>query len=210
LTDPVNRSAEELAMRAMMDAELRYAFPQARIIHELGLRYSTNSIDIAAVTAHQIIGVEIKSSRDTLDRLEKQVRAFAPFCSLVFIAVAPRWVDQAQRIAERCGAPNVIVEACCAATGRIVVDPFWVAHRTQRHGWALRQLDALRVSELEIVAAQFGVAPRSSHAKLVDSLCDHLTGREVRRAVCDTLRHRVSPNPMSDPPTEAAPRVCAA
>ena len=61
-----NRSSEELAMRDLVVPELRRRWPTARIIHELPTRYSSNRIDLAAVTESAIIGVEIKSSRDVI------------------------------------------------------------------------------------------------------------------------------------------------
>ena len=198
---PVNRSDEELAMRAMMDAEMRYLYPSARIIHELALRYCSNSIDLTAVTQDKIIGVEIKSSRDTLERLEKQITAFAPICSLVFVAVAPKHFDAAQSIALRDDMPNVIVETCCAMTGRVVVDPFWMNNKSRRQRpWSYRQLGALRVAELHQIAFEHRLHCPSRHDLIVDALCDKMTGNEVMRAVCDTLRRRVSPNVMSDEP----------
>ena len=91
---PVNRSSEELEMRALIVPELRKRYPSARIIHELPLRYSTNRIDLAAVTEDEIVTVEIKSSRDVVDRLERQLREFAPISSRLICALAPKWNEK--------------------------------------------------------------------------------------------------------------------
>jgi hypothetical protein len=88
------RSDEELAMRALVVPKLRARWPEARIIHELPLRYSKRRIDLAAVTPTEIIAVEIKSSRDVMDRLEAQIRAFLPVSQLVMVCLAPVWNEQ--------------------------------------------------------------------------------------------------------------------
>jgi hypothetical protein len=93
-----NRSGEELAMRALIVPELRKRYPSARIIHELPLRYSSNRIDLAAVTETEIISVEIKSSRDSLDRLEGQLRAFQPISARIITALAPKMTDIERQI----------------------------------------------------------------------------------------------------------------
>ena len=91
---PVNRSSEELAMRDLVVAELRRRWRSAQIIHELPLRYSAKRIDLAAITDAEIISVEIKSSRDVVDRLEAQVRAFLPISTRVIVALAPKWNEK--------------------------------------------------------------------------------------------------------------------
>jgi 16S rRNA G966 N2-methylase RsmD len=94
ITVTANRSSEELEMRALIVPELRRRYPTARIIHELPLRYSARRIDLAAVTEDAIVAVEIKSSRDVIDRLEAQLRAFNPICQNMYVALAPKWNEQ--------------------------------------------------------------------------------------------------------------------
>jgi hypothetical protein len=211
---PTNRSAEELEMRRVMVPELRRRWPSARIVHELGLRYSTNSIDVAAITPTEIIGIEIKSSRDVLDRLEGQVRAFAPICSLVIVALAPKWCGSAPAfpgrgrkavtpphnaldLLRRIGAANVEAWMCCASTGSAQRHAdSWSS--TQRFPWAYRILEMLRVSELEQIAMRHQIAPPTRHDRLVATLHDQRKGSEIVPAVCRILRARVSPHPLSD------------
>jgi hypothetical protein len=216
---PVNRSSEEIEMRRIIVPELRRRWPQARIVHELGLRYATNSIDIAAIGPSEIVGVEIKSSRDVLDRLEGQVRAFAPICSQIIVALAPRWCaapeavqggvrqrrkrsssDEASHDAigllRRIGAPNVEAWLCCAETGSAQGLDSWSSAR--RFPWAYPLLEMLRVSELEQIASRHSIAPPTRHDRLVAALHDQMKGNEVVPAVCRVLRARVSPHPLSD------------
>ena len=79
-------------MRAIMAQHLRDMYPSARIIHELPLRYSSRRIDLAAVTRAGIVAVEIKSSRDTPERLEAQLRGFGPIVTKLIVALAPKWL----------------------------------------------------------------------------------------------------------------------
>jgi hypothetical protein len=88
---------EEEKMRRLVVAELRKRWPDARIVHELPLFAMSGGqrrrIDLAAITANEIVVVEIKSGRDVLDRLEAQIRAFLPVASRVIVALAPAWTE---------------------------------------------------------------------------------------------------------------------
>ncbi|MTJ93865.1 MAG: hypothetical protein F8N36_13555 [Desulfovibrio sp.] len=118
-----NRSAEELEMRALVAAELRKQYPAARIVHEMPLRYSTNRLDLAAITPSQIVAVEIKSSKDVLSRLEAQLRAFGPVCSKIIVALAPCWNEALPHIEEE-HPPKT------ARDGQIL-SPGWKSYRQQ-------------------------------------------------------------------------------
>lgn len=211
---PKFRSAEELAMRDLIVPELRLRWPQARIVHELPLRYSERRIDLAAITETEIVSVEIKSSRDVADRLEAQLRGFIPVSTRVIVALAPKWnVDlpsierpgpsgrgtrythqftAAQAAIQRVGTSSVSVWEVCAETGR--VDPGYERHEP-RQPWAAKMLDVLWVAELLRVAIDHAVPIHgtSPHDVLVRACCDAMTGRDVTRAVCRGLRARIFP-----------------
>lgn len=85
-----NRSDEEIAMRRLIEPKLREYYPGARIIHELPLRYSSNVIDMAAVTKDLLIAVEIKSSKDVIARLRKQLTQFRYVAHGLIFAPAPK------------------------------------------------------------------------------------------------------------------------
>ncbi|MFC3074940.1 hypothetical protein [Shinella pollutisoli] len=83
----MTRSLDEQAIRNEVVVRLRELLPGARIIHELNVAgQGTNRIDVAAVTTNHIVGVEIKSKKDTLKRLEEQWTAFRKCCHLVIVA----------------------------------------------------------------------------------------------------------------------------
>lgn len=213
-----NRSSEELEMRALIVPELRKRWPGARIIHELPLRYSTNRIDLAAVTETEIVSVEIKSSRDVMDRLEAQLRAFQPISSRIIAALAPRWNKQlptletkrkgytahslqytpTQEIIRKVG--GVEIWTVDVAIGTMTVTDGG-SYRS-RKPWLAQMLDMLHVSELTEIANrhQITVAKRPVHLTLVADLVDLLQGREVVKAVCRALRTRNAFDKASDPP----------
>ncbi|WP_157014882.1 NERD domain-containing protein [Mesorhizobium xinjiangense] len=81
------RSAAEKEIRDAVVARLRQLMPNARIVHELNVAGTgTNRIDVAAVASRAIVGVEIKSEKDKLDRLADQWDAFSKCCHRVVVA----------------------------------------------------------------------------------------------------------------------------
>jgi len=204
-------------MRALIVPELRKRYPTARIIHELPLRYSTNRIDLAAVTEREIVSVEIKSSRDVMDRLEAQLRNFKPVCSRVICALAPRWNEKlpmlerptkygsafsmqytpTQEIINRVG--GIEVWTVDAAAGSIDVTD---RNYHTRKPWLAQMLDMLHVAELVTIAERHRIVvpKRPVHLKLVSDLADLLQGREVVAAVCRALRERDAFSEGTDAP----------
>lgn len=223
-----NRSSEELEMRALVVPELRKRWPSARIIHELPLRYSTNRIDLAAVTETEIVTVEIKSSRDVMDRLEAQLRAFQPISSRIIAALAPRWNEklpgvrfehpsggigyreqytETQEIIRRIGGVETwTVDASAGAITEMDGDYY-----RPRKPWLAQMLHMLHVAELVDLANQHRIAlpRRPVHESVLCDLVDLLQGREVVRGVCAALRARNAFDKASDPPiiAETAPRA---
>lgn len=217
-----NRSNEELEMRALIVPELRKRWPGARIIHELPLRYSTNRIDLAAVTETEIVSVEIKSSKDVMDRLEGQLRAFQPISARIIAALAPRWNEklpmlerqiefggrgyspqytETQEVIRKVG--GIEVWTVDAVVGSVEITDGG-PYRSNRP-WLAQMLDMLHVAELVRIANGHGiaVAKRPVHFTLVTDLVDMLQGREVIKAVCAALRSRNAFDKASDPPCRA-------
>jgi len=196
-------------MRALVVPELRRQYPGARIIHELPLRYSSNRIDLAAVTETEIVAVEIKSSRDVIYRLEKQLREFAPVSSRLIAALAPVWNRTLPMLEQKIGlgtsyfpqrteAQKVIASinhpieiwTVDAATHRVdEAERGWSRPGTP---WSHRLLHMCHVAELLDIASRHrvAIAKRPTHFDLVKSCEDAMTGAEVRRAVCAALRGR--------------------
>lgn len=214
----IYRSSEELAMRDIIVPRLRERYPSARIIHELPLRYSSNRIDLAAVTETEIVSIEIKSSKDVADRLEAQLRAFAPISSRTIVALAPKWNEElpslkkpirggicyspqhteAQGVIHRVGG-CLDVWTVSAEAGTIEVTQ--ESYRTQRP-WSYQLLHMLHVQELVCIAGRHRCwqGKRPVHLDLVNACNDLMTAREVTAAVCAALRERSAFAAASDPP----------
>lgn len=215
-------SEEERAMRAMIAPELRRQYPDARIIHELPLRWGARRIDLAAVTPSQIISVEIKSSRDVSDRLESQVRGFLPISSRIIVALAPVWnetlpnklVTKSRAGRHRYTAHERQLTKCQEIIARIGdgVETWTVSQAgidvTQKGHmldlpWPSRMLDILRVSELIEISERYGCRVnknRPTHLDLVRATAAQMTGESVAKAVCAALRTRAAFDRESDPP----------
>lgn len=213
------RGSEELTMRKLIIPRLRERWPNARIVHELPLRYSTNRIDLAAITPDEIIGVEIKSSVDVADRLEKQVRNFLPICSQVIVALAPKWnarlsskqVDgprhtmiipqftAAQTIINRINDSSIEVWTVDVENKSVTVTDQSYIKNTP---WADRMLHVLWADELRTIAARHQIAAgdRAPHRTLNRECNNLMKGREVVSAVCRALRERDAFGAGSDQP----------
>lgn len=214
-----NRSNEELRMRELVVAKLRQQFPSARIVHELPLRYSSNRIDLAAITETEIVSVEIKSSKDVADRLEKQVRSFLPVSSRVIVALAPKWnpdptlvwtdtkygrhgsyeYTAVQTLLRGLGGP-IETWTVSAEAGTIkATDGEW---HDNRPGWALMMLDMLWREELLAIAGSHRIClpKRPTHMDARNACEELMTGREIRAAVCRALRRRSAFDKASDGP----------
>ncbi|MBN1959316.1 MAG: sce7726 family protein [Deltaproteobacteria bacterium] len=71
--------------------------PKIRVIHELGILQGQARVDLAVING-SIHGYEIKSERDTLDRLPSQVAAFSRVLDYATIITAPEHLDGVTRI----------------------------------------------------------------------------------------------------------------
>lgn len=219
----VNRSGEELRMRELIAPVLRGHWPEARIIHELPLRYSERRIDMAAVTRTDIFAVEIKSSRDVLVRLEQQLHRFAPICSAIFVALAPCHCDNGGKIdfaaaprrktrTEKLRASEIVreanrgydrIETWTVDAGAGVVDrgSYWPNYRARP--WPAQMLQMLHRAELLQIAGRRRLLASergATHDYLVELCNNRLTSLEIRADVCAALRARDAFDKASDAP----------
>lgn len=84
---PAYRSPSEAELRDAVCAELRRARPDARHIHEINVSQFGNRIDILAVSPSELLGIEIKSAKDKLDRLPQQIEAMRSCCHATIAAL---------------------------------------------------------------------------------------------------------------------------
>lgn len=81
-----------IALRQFLDKKLkeyRKKEPKAEIFEELGVRHGTARIDYAIING-EMCGYEIKSDRDTLERLPEQAREFSEVFDKLTLVVGKR------------------------------------------------------------------------------------------------------------------------
>ena len=112
------------------------ARPDTLVIDELGLAHSRRRVDVAVING-SIHGYEIKSSRDTLDRLDAQLEIYRQTLQKLTIVAAPQHiVGLPTFVPEWCGLIEVTLGPKRAIRFRSVrsaarnpdVDPFMQAH----------------------------------------------------------------------------------
>lgn len=179
-------SPAEARIRAKAESLLRQHFPTARIIHEFDL--GPVRLDMAAITEDRLVLVEIKSERDRLTRLERQVRAGLSIGGPVLVCYAPKWRPAVSAIQRHGGLYRAewLEEAGDGFTG---LRPAMLSDRHDRYdNRALMNL--LLKFELLALAKPFGSRTRNTVQDLHRIVHESLTGREIRRGAMAALRAR--------------------
>lgn len=216
---PAYRSSAEADVREAAVARLRVLRPGARIIHEISNGWS-NRIDVLAVSPEEIVAVEVKSEKDTLDLLPGQLGGMVRVAHVSIAAVhealaVKRETNPHYYAVEQDGkfysfdVPAVKRPAECwifperSGSGR------W-SNPMFQGGKVLppTALDMIWKYELLDICGQHRISATSR------TTCDvmrrdilwHLSGAEWTKAVCRVLRKRVcvEADPPIDPP-EAFP-----
>lgn len=183
-------SAEEAQMRDAVIAWGRARWPTARVIHELQIGGCRT--DLAFVSPSNLAVIEIKSSLDVMDRLDRQVRNYTANAPEVWIAFAPKWFGYIRDHAPY-GVGWLQVE-----DGK-VEDTFQFGpnYSGQRHA----NLDRLRTvpmlylllkPELQSLGRQYGlpIKAKMTCIDLYQVLARGLTGDQIVHGACAHLRAR--------------------
>lgn len=205
-------SEAEEAIRADLEAWLHQHMPAARVIHELvvgGCR-----ADVAAVERDRISLFEIKSERDTLDRLAEQIRQFSRSAHWCCVVAARRWFDErpynngAPRLAwtHEMGVGGVDVWCHPQPTERASNLYQWDKPAAWRRRWrphTMHMLEVLWRDELAAEASRFGLQfkARTTKPEIMAAMWDAMNGAQITSAVCRQLRIRQFPRadaPMFD------------
>lgn len=197
-------SSAEREMRDAVATRLRSLLPDARIIHELVV--GNCRADLAAVQSERITLVEIKSARDTLTRLERQVTEFSAASHRLIVVAAERWFDREPYDG---GRPRFVPSEALRHSGAIWLHPEPEPNTIEAwYGWrfqpwegrgpephAARLLALLWRAELLAECFKHGIAAgrRTTMATMVRDMAWHMTGAEIARAVCRQLRARHFP-----------------
>ncbi len=202
---PANRSSEELQLRAAAAAWGRKRLPGCRVIHELVC--GERRADLVFVGEKDLIGVEIKSSRDRLDRLDEQIKEYGRYFPEVWLFIAPKWTQAAKKLAKELSGMNIAV----GHPGRVeVLRPSRAKPPYRDELVTARMLEWLWVDEAARIANRTQVIPgpvvgsRYPAANVRKLLARLLTGNEIIREVCRELRARPLVGQMSDPPLRPA------
>lgn len=157
------------------------ADPQTLVVDELGLAHSRSRIDIAVINGC-IHGYEIKSEKDTLERLSAQLEVYRQTLQKLTIVTAPKHVSGIlARAPEWCGViqakqgprGGIGFHVLRNAVGNPGVDPVMMAHLL----WRDEVVDLLR---------GIGYPPRElrrPRKQLYELLCEEMTLREITTSI---------------------------
>lgn len=202
---PAYRSPAEAEIRDPVVARLRDLMPGCRIIHEINASgMGSNRIDVLAVSASAITAVEVKSRKDTLERLPDQIMAMRQCAGDVVAALDVKFFDVSDFRGGKWAVPDWRAVAGAKVWGfgftEALSDECDMDKHVlrQRHvkpiiglpAGAIRLLwrDELReiVSRLQLVKASSGL----DMAQLAALIRWHLTGADQAKEICAALRAR--------------------
>lgn len=202
-------SEAEERIRAKVEAQMRLWYPAGRIIHELVLEQGGRRLDVATVTEDRIVVAEIKSEKDTLKRLKAQVERALQVADEVWVVVAekhaaevrsrlswslPRASDE-ERWTKN---PDYMrdLEKCVIFTETDAGLKRWKEGGAKFAPLPYHRFDLLWAAEMRnALGRHFGGAAMTKAARMTRDdmarlIIEHLSGREIRRAVCAQLRAR--------------------
>lgn len=221
-------SIAEERIREKVVAALRARKPEARIIHELVLTQGGERIDVAAVWPAGLILAEIKSERDTLSRLQAQLRTAGAFECEVWLCLAEKWrpaieAMQTQGLNHR-RAPIRADDPEMRCGYTLISDPnpchipelsrgdLHVRYETDEglspirmhSSWMERPRSLNGRALLNMLWADelrqlTGLGVRASRGTCIVHAQEYMTGSEIRRGVCAALMAR--PFPRADAPS---------
>lgn len=201
---PAYRSDAEAEIRDPTVARLRELLPGCRIIHEIqSACQGPNRIDVLAVTETRIAAAEIKSAKDKLDRLPAQIDAMRGVGHHVIAALHAKFFEVTEYRGRALAVPDwkttrgAVVwgfgfEAAISEDSIAKSRP--LSERWEKHARSLPQaaIEILWRDELrEIAGRRLGIATsKLDMAQLRDAIRWSLTGAEITREICATLRAR--------------------
>lgn len=197
-------SEAEERIRAKAEEMLRLRWPDARIVHELQLEEGGVRIDLAAVDKDWLCVVEIKSEKDVLKRLPRQLGVATQVADEVWLAAHPKhepamaamlreWGDTDARRDFRRALSNTRIfwdegGAFLKPDDRALrVPPPWPDPR--------KQFQILWAAEMTRELAPHGGGHGTMSQKSRRAV-EWLSGGQIRRSVCRQLRQR--PFPRAD------------
>jgi hypothetical protein len=196
-------SAAELELRQAAVAFFHQEAPTARVIHELNV--GGCRADLAVVEPSRLILAELKSSRDTLTRLARQVLHFTRAAHETIVIADARWWKTMPD--GRGGEYINPVKALSEGAGYHAHRSLWhypaVTTQYRQYEWrmpkltiaqphATRLLEVLWKQELLDAAAAAGIPTKTRWPckDIIDAMIWGMTGEAIARAACTALRRR--------------------
>lgn len=207
---PTYRSDAEAEIREPVVSRLREIIPGCRIIHEINAESFGNRIDVLAVGEDRLAAVEIKSEKDTLVRLPNQISAMKSVTHEVFAAIHERFLVNLRGNAmppNEARGSTVWVYPRSIRVGHVDCSDNWNqsgnSHRCLPDG----AIEILWREELHAVCREIGIGgvTKLNRRQAIDVIKWSMTGAEVTRMICKTLRERKCVE--ADPPIYNLPGV---
>ena len=205
-------SEAEERIRAKLVAYMRDRWPTGRIVHELVLEQMGIRLDVASVTEACLIIAEVKSEKDTLKRLVAQLTKAREVGCHVILAVAAKHgpaveamrmgrtvagETEAQREARYAASRSlhrveVLVEQ--GPLGALVPDGWGKSRSSDTPPRDPRQVfDLMWADEMHVAMRRHWGVPtmkEMTRARMTAEAVEHMSGRDIRLAVCAALRNR--------------------
>lgn len=185
----LHHTTDERPIREGVVNRINTLLPSAHIIHELDVEGGAGRADVAAVTTNQLWLFEIKSGRDKLHRLSRQVQLFHPACHGLVIVADEKWCGRAANY-PNCDVRKVIQFHGAGTLWQWPVGG-WPHNQWQLPAptppWPLRMLRLLTAEELRGLAAGADIPAEA----VIDHLAQTLPGQVVTEMVCHALRQRI-------------------
>lgn len=187
--NPGSRRLTELELREALRVRLRAGLTDgAQIIEELSIERGSARIDLAIVNG-ALIGYEIKSDFDSLDRLAHQMHAYHRVFDELSIVTTPQFVSQVELLLAPWWG---ILQAVCDEAGAVCLELLRAPSPNPRQE-ALSLLSLLWREEAVALLARHGdtkTKTRLNRSMLYEQLADMADVSTVRDWVSHALRHR--------------------
>ncbi len=186
-----SRALTEFAIRSALLARLRAHAPKTDLlIEELGIEHGAARVDVA-VASDRLLGYEIKSDFDTLDRLAQQMHTYHRVFDALTIVTTASFLDQVKALlpkwwgimlAEPGNGSIVRLTEHRPASSHQRQDALSIAAllwRDEAYAFALEQLGAV-------------IKSRATRAELYELIAAEIPLPRIRDRVLATLRTRVT------------------
>lgn len=182
LTEAAIRSALLAHLCARMDAG-------DALVEELGIEHGSARVDVA-VAGTQLLGFEIKSDFDTLDRLARQMHAYHRVFDALTIVTTPAFIDQVEALLPKWWG---IVEVRRAGEAVTLIERRVAVAHDRQEAYSLASLlwrDEAYAFVLELLGPV--VKPKAARDLIYEAIAGAIPLACIRNRVLETLRTRAA------------------